>query len=223
MKLAGRFITLEGLDGCGKSTQLALLAEYLRGRGLETTATEEPGGTAAGRQIRELVLKASAEPLTAPAELALMFAARAQHIEQVILPALRSGAVVLCDRFTDSTVAYQGYGRGISLEVIRALEQALCQGLRPDLTLLLDVDPETAARRTGGRNQSARQQPTRFEKEGLEFFERVRQGYRALARDEPHRVRLLNGMEPIAQVEEAVRRAVEEFLRRATPGSSHGV
>ncbi len=214
MKHLGALITFEGLDGCGKTTQLELEAERLSRQGRSVTATKEPGGTTVGRQIREIVLNAAGGPLSASTELTLMFAARSQHIEEVILPALKSGNVVLCDRFTDSTIAYQGYGRGIPLDAIRTLEDLLCHGVRPDLTLLLDIDPETAAQRTGSRNRAALQKGARFEEEGLEFFRRVRRGYREIARREPERVRMLDARAGIAEVHEQVRRSVDAFLGR---------
>ena len=215
MKYPGKFITFEGLDGCGKSTQVAREAERLRAKGLRVTTTREPGGTAVGQQVREIVLHMQREAVTPLTELALMFAARGQHIEQVILPALCAGELVLCDRFTDSSVAYQGYGRGIPLNVIQGLENLLCQDVRPDLTVILEIDPETGARRTGHRNRATSELATRFEQEGIEFFERVRQGYREIARQEPGRVRLVDGRGTIAEVHERVRQAVDEFLRTA--------
>ena len=130
-------------------------------------------------------------------------------------PALRAGQLVLCDRFTDSSVAYQGYGRGISMEIIQSLEHSLCQSVRPDLTVILEIDPVTGARRTGHRNRAASELATRFEQEGLEFFERVRHGYREIARQEPERVRIVDGLGSIAEVHEQVRQAVDEFLRAA--------
>lgn len=142
-----------------------------------------------------------------------MFAARSQHIEEVIRPALQAGRIVLCDRFTDSTVAYQGYGRGIPLDAIRALERLLCHDVRPDLTLLLDIDPETAAERTGSRNRAAQQADTRFEGESLDFFRRVRQGYLEIAQREPNRVRIIDNSGGIAEVHDDVQRAVDAFLK----------
>ena len=210
----GRLITFEGLDGCGKSTQLALEAERLCGKGFQITTTHEPGGTAVGQQVREIVLHAPFGSVTPLAELALMFAARAQHIEWVILPALRAGGLVLCDRFTDSSLAYQGYGRGVPFDAIRSLENLLCQEVRPDLTLILDLDPETGAHRTGSRNRAASEPATRFEQEGIEFFRRVQQGYWEIARQEPARVRVVDGRGSIAEVHERVRQAVDEFLQR---------
>jgi dTMP kinase len=215
LKYPGRLITLEGLDGSGKSTQLALEAERLRASGRRVTITREPGGTALGQRVREVVLHSARDGVTPLAELSLMFAARAQHIEHLILPALEAGDLVLCDRFTDSSVAYQGYGRGVPLEAIRGLENWLCQGVRPDLTLVLEIDAEAAARRTGERNQAASEPATRFEQEGIDFFERVRRGYEEIARQEPERVRVVNGRGAIPGVHEQVREAVDAFLIRA--------
>ena len=214
MKYPGRLITLEGLDGSGKSTQLALEAERLRSGGRRVTVTREPGGTVLGQQVREVVLHAARDGVTPLAELALMFAARAQHIEHLILPALQAGDLVLCDRFTDSSVAYQGYGRGVPLEAIQGLENWLCRGVRPDLTLILEIDADAAACRTGDRNRAASEPATRFEQEGIEFFERVRRGYEEIARQEPERVRVVNGRGAIGEVHERVRRAVDEFLKK---------
>lgn len=212
LKYPGKLITFEGLDGCGKSTQLEREAGRLRGLGLRVRATREPGGTPVGRQIRDLVLNASSDSLTDLTELTLMFAARAQHVEQVILPALQAGEIVLSDRFTDSTVAYQGYGRGIALDTIRSLEALLCQGVRPDGTLLLEIDVETGLRRAQARNDSRLGKESRFENETLEFFHRVEQGYREIARREPGRVRVVDGRGSIAEVQERVARCVDEFL-----------
>jgi len=213
LKHRGALITFEGLDGCGKTTQWELETERLSRQGRPVIATKEPGGTPVGKLIREIVLNSAVGPLSAPTELALVFAARSQHIEEVILPALRSGSVVLCDRFTDSTIAYQGYGRGIPLDTIRNLDGLLCRGVFPDLTLLLDIDPETAAQRTGSRNRAALQNETRFEKEGLEFFRRVRQGYLEIAGQQPARVRVVDAGKSISEVHEQVSRAIDEFLK----------
>ena len=222
MPYPGKLITLEGLDGCGKSTQLELQARRLRSSGLRVTTTREPGGTPVGQQIRDLVLHSTAQ-LTPEAELALLFAARAQHIEQVLLPALQAGEIVLCDRFTDSSFAYQGYGRGISLEQIRTLEELFCRGVRPDLTLLLDLDPATGLGRARSRNRSGQLATSRFEEEELAFFRRVREGYHQIARREPERVQLLDASASIAVVEQCVRQRVDEFLERVRLGPSHGL
>ena len=222
MKYPGKLITFEGLDGCGKSTQLARESERLRQRGFPVSTTQEPGGTWVGQQIREIVLHAASDALTPFTELALMFAARTQHIEQVILPSLEAGQVVLCDRFTDSSVAYQGHGRGISLEVILALEESLCRDIRPNLTIVLDVDPAVGAQRTGARNRAASEKASRFEREGLEFFERVRQGYRRIAAQEPERVRMVDGRGSVAEVHARVSSLVDQFLGASFPGDLHG-
>lgn len=142
-----------------------------------------------------------------------MFAARAQHIEEVIRPALQAGALVLCDRFTDSTVAYQGYGRQVPLDDIVSLNRILCRSFRPDLTLLLDIDPETAAARTSSRNRTALQKQSRFEDEGLEFFRRVRRGYADIAECEPARVRVVDGRGTIAEVHQRISALIDEFLK----------
>ena len=222
MKHSGKFITFEGLDGCGKSTQLEREASRLRRQGHTVTITQEPGGTATGRRIRDIVVRATSDPLSVPAELALMFAARSQNIEQVILPALQGGNIVLCDRFTDSSIAYQGYGRGISPDAIRALEDLFCRGLRPDLTLILDIDPETGMNRASERNRVAQEKESRFEMEGLEFFRRVRQGYEAIGTLEPGRVRLLDGKGSTDEVHNRVRELVDGFLK-AGGGGTGGV
>ncbi len=214
LEYPGKLITLEGLDGSGKSTQLALEAERLRNSGFRVVTTHEPGGTSLGQQVREVVLHAARDGVTPMAELALMFAARAQHIEQLILPTLQAGDLVLCDRFTDSSVAYQGYGRGVPLEVIQGLELWLCRGVRPDLTLILEIDANAAARRTGNRNRATSQPATRFEQEDVGFFERVRHGYEEIARQEPARVLVVDGMGTITVVHERVRKAVDEFLKQ---------
>jgi dTMP kinase len=223
MTFPGRFITLEGLDGSGKSTQLTRIAEYLRQRGLNVVSTREPGGTELGQQIRDLLLHPSRQTVISPhTELALMFAARAQHVEQVIVPALRSGTIVVCDRFTDSSVAYQAYGRGMAIEEIRMMESLLCHGVRPDLTLLLDIDASAAVARTARRNDIASQPHTRFEREGVEFFERVRHGYLAIARDKPGRVKVIDGSLPVEAVWEAVQRALDAFLK-VQADEQHGI
>ncbi|MBI4458791.1 MAG: dTMP kinase [Acidobacteria bacterium] len=223
LKYPGKLITFEGLDGCGKSTQLAREAERLRQQGYTVFTTHEPGGTAVGQQIREIVLHTPAREVAPFTELALMFAARTQHIEQVILPALEAGQLVLCDRFTDSSVAYQGYGRGIPLDAILVLDKLLCHGVRPDLTLVLDIDTPVAAARTNGRNQAARETATRFEREGAEFFERVRNGYREIARQEPERVRLVEGRGSISEVQDRISNLVDTFLEARFLGSRSGI
>jgi len=195
----GKFITFEGLDGSGKSTQTEKLARSLRARGLSVTITREPGGTATGEKIREVILHSATSGLSPLTELALMFAARAQHIEEVILPALAEGRIVLCDRFTDSTEAYQGGGRKLGSKPVLQMHEILCGDLQPDLTILLDNDVafsvERARRRnrTGSRTEKGRaRDENRFEQENRAFFGRVRNAYMTIANREPQRVHLVN-------------------------------
>jgi len=194
----GKFITFEGLDGTGKSTQLRKLAAALRGAGYKVVETREPGGTATGEKIRRVLLDSATHGLSPMAEMALMFASRAQHIAEVILPALEHGQVVLCDRFTDSTEAYQGYGRKLGSEDVLNLHRVLCGNLQPDLTILLDSDPAMSLGRARRRNQRANDSAhkstnkhtdeNRFEQQNRAFFTRVHTGFRAIAAREPQRV-----------------------------------
>jgi dTMP kinase len=194
MSRRGKFITFEGLDGSGKSTQMRKLAAALREAGHKVVETREPGGTATGEKIRKVLLDSGTAALDARAEMALMFASRAQHIAEVIEPGLASGSIVLCDRFTDSTEAYQGSGRRLGSEAVRALHRVLCGNLQPDLTLLLDSDPHASLQRARRRNERALkngprgQDENRFEQETRAFFARVREGFAAIAKREPARV-----------------------------------
>jgi dTMP kinase len=184
----GRFITLEGVEGSGKSTLARSLAASLREQGLTVQLTREPGGTPLAESIRSVVLARGAEPMPPAAEMLLMFAARAVHVGNFVMPALERGEWVLCDRFTDATMAYQGYGRGMDLERIRELAAIAHPGLRPDITLLLDVSAATGLERARGRADGG----DRFEDEAEAFFERVRTGYLAIANDDPGRVRVID-------------------------------
>jgi len=185
----GFFITFEGPDGSGKSTQARMLAERLRGEGRDVLESVEPGGTPIGQQIRRILLDPANKELTATAELLLMFAARAQNVEQWILPALDQGKIVISDRFTDSSIAYQGSGRGLGWETVLELDRMACCGLKPDLTICIDIDIEAGlarARARGGLD-------TRLEEQAIEFHHKVREAYHELARCEPQRVRLIDG------------------------------
>ena len=187
----GKFITFEGLDGCGKSTQLERLAGKLRERGLAITVTREPGGTPTGEKIRQLLLDTKTAGLTTKAELALMFSSRVQHIEEIILPALAAGNTVLCDRFTDSSEAYQGGGRKLGSEIVLDLHRVLCGDLTPDLTILMDSDVAASVERARRRNQARANSDSdenRFERESHTFFSRVRSCYLEIAKREPGRV-----------------------------------
>jgi dTMP kinase len=203
----GLFITLEGGEGAGKSTSLAFVREFLEQAGRRVVVTREPGGTPLGEKIRELLLHGR-ESMDVDTELLLMFAARAEHLARVIRPALAAGACVACDRFTDATYAYQGGGRGVPEARIRILEDWVQQGLRPDLTLLLDIPVEQGLGRAGQRSA-----PDRFEREKIDFFERVRNRYLAAAASEPQRIRVIDAACDIPQVQAQLRNALEEILR----------
>jgi dTMP kinase len=192
----GRFITFEGLDGTGKSTQLNLLADYLTQKGIEVVATRNPGGTPIGERIRSILLDSRTSGLSGLAEMGLMFADRAQHVEQVILPALAKGKFVLCDRYTDSSEAYQGYGRGLGSGTVLAMHKLLCRDLWPDLTILLTFGLESSIARARSRNlrqiEAEQQDENRFEQEDREFYSRVAHGYSQIAKREAHRVAVIS-------------------------------
>jgi dTMP kinase len=210
----GLFITFEGTEGSGKSTQISLLADYLRSEGRAFTLTREPGGTPIGDQVRKILLDPSNKALDPKAELLLYAASRVQHLAEKIIPALEAGQVVLCDRFSDATLAYQGYGRGLDIEVIRALDRIVTAGLHPHLTVLLDLDVVAGLSRARGRNSSSGlEHEGRFENEDTAFHERVRQGYLALAKAEPDRIRVVNAARTPAEVQKDVRRIVDDVLK----------
>jgi thymidylate kinase len=200
MTARGRFITFEGPEGSGKSTQLRLLGERLRSAGRDVLETQEPGGTSIGIQIRHVLLDAKNRELCPTAELLLMFASRAQNVDESILPALSAGRTVLSDRFTDSTLVYQGVGRGLGADVVYELDRIACRGLVPDLTLLIDIDAEAGLARARRRSVRTEDPETRMEEQELGFHRKVRDAYRQLAADEHHRVRLIDG----SQTREAV-------------------
>jgi dTMP kinase len=214
----GKFITFEGLDGCGKSTQLEKLAAVLRAQKLAFALTREPGGTPSGEKIRQLLLDTKTSSLAPLAELALMFSSRAQHIREVIEPALAAGKIVLCDRFTDSTEAYQGGGRKLGSEPVLALHRILCGDLQPDLTILMDSDVATSVNRARRRNldrasKAVRDEKdeNRFERENRAFFGRVRQAYLAIAEREPKRVAVVDAR---GTPDETHRRIMEVVSKR---------
>ena len=214
MNRRGLFLTFEGPEGSGKSTQLRMLAQRLRAAGHDVLETAEPGGTPIGLQIRRVLLDAKNQELSPTAELLLMFAARAQNIDQWILPALAAGRVVVCDRFTDSTLVYQGAARGLGSEMVYDIDRIACRGLVPDLTLLIDVDIETGLARAHRRNQRTREVETRIDEQSLEFHKKVRDAYRHLADDEPKRVKLIDGNRPEAAVAADVWTAVKPLLAK---------
>ncbi|MDX2353914.1 dTMP kinase [Stutzerimonas xanthomarina] len=208
--MTGLFITLEGPEGAGKSTNREYLAQRLRGHGLDVVLTREPGGTPLAESIRELLLAPADEPMNSDAELLLVFAARAQHLAQVIRPALERGAVVLCDRFTDATYAYQGGGRGLSTQRIEQLESFVQGEMRPDLTLVFDLPVEVGLSRAAARGRL-----DRFEQEGLGFFEAVRNTYLRRAGQDRQRYRIVDAGQSLAAVQEALDRLLPEVLDRA--------
>jgi dTMP kinase len=210
----GIFITFEGPEGSGKSTQLRLLGKKLRGQNRPVLETAEPGGTPIGLQIRRVLLDAKNQELCPTAELLLMFAARAQNVDQAILPALASGQVVLCDRFTDSTLVYQGAARGLGADVVYDVDRIACRGLVPDLTLVIDIDVDTGLTRAHRRNQRTQDVETRLDEQSLEFYRKVRAAYHQLAEDEPKRIKLIDGSREEEQVAQAVWSAVEPLLAK---------
>lgn len=214
----GLFITFEGIDGCGKTTQLNLLAASLRRRRIPFLVTREPGGTALGERVRKVLLSGASAGMDPRTEVLLMFASRAQHVAQVIRPALARGRIVLCDRFTDASLAYQGYGRGLDLAFIRRLHAVACRNLQPNLTFVIEIDPRTSVRRARRRLSTSRRDEGRFERETLGFYGRVRRGYQALARREPRRVKLIPGED----APENIHQRVLAHLRRLFPGLRPG-
>ena len=205
----GRFLTLEGLDGAGKSTQLAFVHAWLAERGVDAVFTREPGGTKIGEQLRSLLLSVDTD-VSLDTETLMMFAARNEHIEQVIEPALEGGRWVVCDRFTDTTYAYQGGGRGVSAERIAVLEDWVQQGLHPDLTLLFDLSPEVAAARMAKEREL-----DRFEREASEFHQRVRAAYLARAEAHPNRYAIFDASKPVAEIQQLLAARLQQLLESA--------
>jgi len=218
-KKRGIFITFEGLDGCGKSTQLERLAAELRSEGIDVLTTREPGGTAIGERIRSILLDSATSGLTPMAELALMFASRAQQLEELIVPTLERGAWVLCDRFTDSSEAYQGGGRELGSQAVLDLHRVVCRNVWPDLTVLMDSEVEASVARARRRNlkKTDAANENRFESEDRTFFERVHEAYRVIAKREKQRVLILDARRPADVVHPQIVAAVRErFLANGT-------
>ena len=211
----GKLITFEGIDGCGKTTQMRLLGQYLTERGFAVVPTREPGGTELGRKVRSALLDGGAGSVEPLAELLLYAADRAQHVRRVILPALSLGKVVLSDRFYDATTVYQGYARGFDLELINQLNELATGGLKPDLTLLFDLDVETGLKRTMRRGDGTgvtAARPDRLDQEPVEFHERVRQAYLDIAAREPQRFRVIPSSGPVEVTFELMVRAVRDLF-----------
>jgi dTMP kinase len=209
VKARGRFITVEGGEGAGKSSNLEFIQSLLETAGIEVLFTREPGGTPLGEAIRELLLGHEHAGMAHETELLLMFAARAEHLQQKILPALERGVWVLGDRFTDASFAYQGAGRGVSIEKIAMLQEFVQGPLRPDLTLLLDLPVETGLQRAGERSE-----PDRFEREAQDFFQKVRAGYLQIAAREPDRVRVIDASPTLSEVQAQIRDVIQRYLER---------
>lgn len=205
----GLFVTFEGTDGCGKTTQMKRAADWLRGRGYEVVSTREPGGCPISERIREIILDVGSAGMTAECEAMLYAAARAQHVSEVIKPAVKRGAIVLCDRFLDSSLVYQGVGRGLGMGAVRALNRLGVDGCQPDLTLFYDISPERAMQR-----RRAASAPDRLELERKEFFEAVYGAYKALAAEDPERIAVIDADRPIDAVETDTRRCLAETLDR---------
>ena len=196
------FITFEGADGCGKTTQIELLNEYLLKKGFKTLVTREPGAKGLGEKLREILLNYDGE-VSPNCESFLFLADRAQHVDCIIKPALKDGVIVLCDRHTDSTVAYQGYGRQLDIEQIKKLNEIAVNGLKPDLTIVFDIDIETSMQRVGKTKD-------RMESAGTDFFNRVRNGYLAIANEEPNRVKVINSADAIENIHKQVIELVDK-------------
>lgn len=199
----GLFITFEGADGCGKTTQIELLDRYLQNEGFKTLLTREPGAKGLGEKLREILLNYEGE-VSSNCESFLFLADRAQHVDCIIKPALKEGRIVLCDRHTDSTLAYQGFGRGLDLERINFLNNIVAGGLKPDLTIVFDIDIETSMKRVG-KNKD------RMESAGVEFFNRVREGYLEIAKNEPKRVKVINSADSIENIHKKVLELVKNL------------
>lgn len=207
----GLFVSFEGIEGCGKTTQINLISKYLTERSVPHTITREPGGTAVGEGIRKVLLHSETIHLTAAAELLLFYASRSQNIQEKIIPALNRREVVLCDRFYHASMAYQGYGRGISLDLIEKLTELVCDRYRPELTVLLDIDPVIGLERARARNTKPPVDEGRFEMEDVEFYRRVREGYLEIAGRELHRIKVVRAGRPLEEVHRDVVQALESI------------
>ena len=201
------FITLEGIEGAGKSTVIDFIENFITSSGYDVVKTREPGGTAIGEQIREILLNKNNDKLTDDTELLLIFAARAQHLSEIILPNLTSNKIVLCDRFIDASYAYQGAGRGIEQSKINLLENWVMPDIKPDLTFLLDLDPKIAFERTNKRSDA-----DRFESEDIHFFEKIRQYYLERAENEPERFRVINSELSLEAVQEQIKNILKDMV-----------
>jgi dTMP kinase len=209
MATRARFLSFEGIEGCGKTTQIAILSELLNKRRIAHTITREPGGTAVGEGIRKLLLHSETIHLTSAAELLLFYASRSQNIAEKILPALDRGETVICDRFYHASLAYQGFGRGISIDIIDKLTDLVCGDHRPEITILLDIDPATGLKRARERNKLKAEDEGRFEMEDVVFYTKVRNGYLELANRDPKHIRVIAADRTIAEVHRDIMHVLE--------------
>jgi dTMP kinase len=212
VKTRGIFITFEGMDGSGKTTQMHRLAERLRSMGRTVMETVEPGGPPIAQKIRRILLDSANRELSPTTEVLLYFASRAQNVDQWILPALERGEIVLSDRFTDSSLVYQGVGRGLGINTVYDLDRIACRGLKPDLTILVDVDAESSLARAWARNEAQPHCETRMDDQAIEFHRKVYQAYHALAAAEPERVKLVDGSAGMDEIERVVWSIVSEHV-----------
>lgn len=209
------FITFEGVEGSGKTTQIQRLKKYLAQKGIPCKVTREPGGVPIGEKVRKILLNPNHHEMVPTTELLLYEAARAQHVKEVIKPFLKKGGIVLCDRFSDATLAYQGYGRRIDLKWIDRLNRLASQGIKPDVTFLLDCPSDVGLKRALQRNQTLKQErEERFEREEIQFHRRVRKGYLAIAKKEPWRVKVIDTREGEKKVFEKIQKIVDNLIRR---------
>jgi len=200
----GRFVSFEGIEGCGKTTQIALLSQALTQKAIPHSVTREPGGTAVGEGIRRILLNSETIHLTAAAELLLFYASRSQNILEKIEPSLKQGEVVICDRFYHASMAYQGYGRGIPIDFIEKLTDLVCGDRRPEITILLDIDPEIGLTRARARNSKRTEDEGRFEMEDVRFYTRIREGYLSLAAREPERIHVIDAGRSIDEIHRSI-------------------
>lgn len=215
--MTGQLITIEGIDGSGKSTQIRLLCEYLNSKGIQVLITHEPGGTEIGEQIRGIILDPVNTEMTALTEVFLYAAARAQHLDEVILPAMKAGRMVICSRFFDSTIAYQGYGAGFDLEVLAEINRITVGSLMPDLTIVYDLDPDKGLDRVAkrvGNSDSPSDTTDRMEKKENSFHQRVRKGFLAIANQNAHRMKVVDASGSEAEIFAETQKIIDDFLLR---------
>jgi dTMP kinase len=218
----GLFITFEGIDGTGKSTQLKRAIRFMRKHGHPVLVTREPGGTRVGEEIREIILASKNKHLAPAAELAMMYAARAQLLQERIRPALARGETVVSDRYNTASFAYQGYGRELGVAAVRAFDQVVCGSTQPDLTIILDLDPEEAQGRALGRGKRQSSKLDRIEEQGMAFHKRVRAGYLALARKNPQRIKVVRADQTIAEIERQIQALLGPLLVRTSKTKNSG-